>query len=227
VAAKVQVRNQYRANIFSAFSALTRDYPLVPELVYPAAGMISFDLQTILKSNNDYGVLGSVPNFFSQLIFQGARRFPQGRLIETGYRWYPKWQQITADITVNWTGRISPAFIVAQEPRRFNVPIRDHDFELYRIGLVQKKPAPALHTASFGSVKLMLYDVVGNQLMSAPVTDFFLSDIVQDFHSVFPVPPLLYPAGSDILFDVTSLLVAADIPMTLSVTFMGVWRIPC
>lgn len=226
VATKMQLRNDNRSQLFSTLSALPRDYPIAPELTYRAGSYISFDLNNISLASRSYGVGGSVDNFWSQLVFQGIRVFPMGAKLETSYRYYERFTQLTLDVTVDWSGRVSPAFVAAEPARRFQLEIKDYDFELFRVGLSEKRTGQPLQD-SFTMVKFMLFDPSRNQLMNRPVADFFLSDIVRDFHSVFPVPPMLYPAGTQIMFEITSLLIPAQLPLTLTVTFMGIWRMPC
>jgi hypothetical protein len=226
VASRIQIRNHRGQQLFSAPSQIPLDYPLAPELEYEPGSAISFDLVSVLRGNNAYGVPGSVPNYYSQLCFQGIRRFSQAAELETPYRYYQVPQIITAQAALTWTGRIAPAYTIPAESRRFFVQVTDYDFELYRMSAVRQAPAGAW-VPSVLDAKIMLYDAVGNRLMSAPVVDGFLNSCVANFNSEFPIPPLLYPVGSNITFDVTSLLVAANVPMTINVAFQGVWRKPC
>jgi hypothetical protein len=203
------------------------DYPLVPELVYPAASFISMDLINTLRSNNPYpGVPGSIPNYWSQIAFQGVRRYQGGALPRTGYPYYERPYTLTTAIVVAWAGRAPAAFQQLTVGQTFVVPVQDYDFELFKMSfLIQVAQAP-VPVPSVDKVKMTLYDVEGRQMMSAPVVDELLNDISVNYNSVYPVPPVLYPVGSQIKFDIWSLLIDTEIPATLEVNFHGKWRLP-
>jgi hypothetical protein len=222
---RIQVRADERKQLFALPAAITPDHAIVPELVYAPGSAITFDLVNVLRANNP---TAGTPVYFSQLCFQGVRRFPEGGLKakDTSYRYRERPFAIVNDMVVTWSGRIAPAELVVDGPRQFNVQVQDYDFELYYITMVQQRFGGAVAPCG-QSIKLMLYDADGNQLMSAPVCDFFLGANGVGYNSLFPAPPLLYPAGSQILFDVTSLLSAAMTPMPLEIAFCGVRRMPC
>jgi hypothetical protein len=58
------------------------------------------------------------------------------------------------------------------------------------------------------------------------VVDELLNDISVNYNSVYPAPPVLYPVGSQIKFDIWSLLIDTEIPATLEINFHGKWRLP-
>jgi hypothetical protein len=158
-----------------------------------------------------------------------VRRFTEvsKRRPDTTYRYTEKPFAIVNDIQVTWSGRLFPGETVMAGGRQFSVPVQDYDFELYYITMIEQLVGvgPAVQPSN-QSIKLMLYDVDGNQLMSAPVCDFFLGAGSRNYNSLFPIPPLVYPAGSQILFDVHSLLANASLPMNLEMAFCGVRRMP-
>jgi hypothetical protein len=224
-AGRIQVRSDERKQLFSAPAVITPDQAVVPELAYAPGSAITFDLINVLRAGN--ATTGTAV-FFSQLCFQGVRRFPEGGRTpaDTAYRYQEKPFAIVADLIVNWSGRLFPGEVVMADSRQFNAPVQDFDFELHYITMVQQRAGGAVAPCN-QSIKMMLYDVDGNQLMSAPVCDFFLSANGVGYNSLFPAPPLVYPAGSQILFDLMSLLSNAMQPMALEVVFGGVRRMPC
>jgi hypothetical protein len=223
----IQVRGDGRRQLFSAPSHIPPDQAVVPELVYAPGSAITIDLTNVLRANN---ATTGTPVYWSQLCFQGVRRFagPEMKARETTYRYQEKPFAIVVDMQVTWSGRLFPGELVVAGGRQFNAPVQDYDFELYYIALTEQLVGvgPAVQPSN-QSIKLMLYDVDGNQLMSAPVCDFFLGAGSRGYNSLFPIPPLVYPAGSQILFDIHSLLANASLPMNLELAFCGVRRMPC
>lgn len=221
----IQVRSDERRNLYQRPSRIPAEQAIVPELRYAPGSAINFDLTTVLRANN---ATAGTPCYYSQLAFQGVRRWPTGKLFETAYRYHEKPYAIETHPTVTWSGRVAPAETIVANGRRFSVPVEDYDFALAYITLTQQligaggAVAPADH-----SIKLMLYDAEGNQLSNAPVCDFFLGAGSRNYNSMFPIPPLVYPAGSQILFDIHSLLAAASLPCALQMVFHGVRRLPC
>ena len=223
-AGAIQVRAADRRALFASPCRITAEQAVVPELVYPGGSAITLDLVNVLRAGN---ATTGTPVYYSQLAFQGVRRFPDGRVPQgTAYRYRDTPFTIVRDLVVNWSGRLFPGETVMAEGQQFNADVRDYDFELHYITMTQQRTGGLVIPCN-QSVKIMLYDADGNQLMSAPVCDFFLGAGSTNYNSLFPVPPLLYPAGSQILFDVHSLLSIAMLPMTLQVAFCGARRMPC
>lgn len=229
----LQVRSDRRNSLFSDPIHLQHDQAVVPELTYRAGSVIGIDLTAVLRANNPEPVVpGGLPSYFSQLCFQGVRRFETGKPASTSYRYYEKPYIIADDIVVTWPGRLLPAMAVVASGRQFATPVQDFDFALYYIVLTEQRwnalgQGPGVIQPCNQSVKLMLYNSDRDQLMSAPVCDFFLNAGGRNYNSLFPVPPLVYPAGSQILYDVHSLLDSTMVPCNLEVAFCGVRRFPC
>lgn len=223
----IQVRSDTRRSLFQRPSRMTSEQAIVPELVYTPGSAITLDLTNVLRSNNP---TTGTPCYYSQLVFQGVRRFQTGTPRDTTYHYYEKPFAIVDDIVVNWSGRTFPGELIIADGRRFSTPVQDYDFVLYYITLTEQllgAQLPGTVQPADHSVKLMLYNVEGDQLMSAPVCDFFLGAGSRNYNSLFPIPPLVYPAGSQILYDVHSLLANASLPCNLELVFTGVRRIPC
>jgi hypothetical protein len=211
----------------SALSAVLPDYVVAPELAYPETGMIAFDLGVVAKASNAYATGGSVPNYYSQLAFQGVRRLYGIITPDSAYAYYEKPHTITWPITVNWTGRTAPLYTQKAATKQFTIPVNDYDFELRTVQVLIQKATDTYPSQSSGSVKLTLYDANQQALSNVPVVDSLLSYGAAGFNSCFPVPAMLYPASSVIRVDVESLLVEADVSATLTLLFDGVWRYPC
>lgn len=222
----IQIRGPERRTLYSAPAHTPAEQAIVPELVYPPNSAIYFDLTNVLRANNP---TTGTPVYYSQLCFQGVRRFPGvPNPPDTAYRYQDTPFSIVTNIMVNWSGRLFPGETVLAGPRQFNVQVQDYDFVLYYITLTEARLGGAgTIQPSNQSVKLMLYDANREQLMSAPVCDFFLGANAFNYNSLFPVPPVLYPAGSQILYDVTSLMANASLPCPLEIAFHGSRRMPC
>lgn len=233
LAGRPQVANQlqWRDNIhrqrFSANSAIPHDYIMAPYMVYDAGSIFDFDLINVQKTGNVYGVGGSIPNYTSQLAMQGVRVFQDNLKLETTYNYRSVPFTQTISVNVNWTGRVSPAYQVLDTYRRFILPINDNDFELYRINITQQAPGSTAVVDAYGTVKVMLYDSTKNQFSTNPVMDWFLNSTSRNYTSVWPCPPILYPAGSEIQLDVYSLLIPSQLTTVVTFNFEGMWRVPC
>jgi len=227
IATGLRFRDRNSMNRQSQAVGFPHDYVVMPEIVYPPDAQIGFDLETVLRANNAYAVLGSVPNFFAQLAFFGVRRFWGQQAPRTAYRYHSRPYTITTDVPVTWAGRIAPLYQVLEGPRQFSVLVDTNDFELQVIHAMIQLEGAAAPIPANGHVKITLYDQNQQALSNTPVLDSYLSDCNADYNSVFPVPTLLYKANSLIRFDVTSLLIDTDIPATLTLHFIGAWRFPC
>ncbi len=228
VAAQIQWRDNIHRNRFSANSAIPRDYVFAPEMVYDPGSIFDFDLFTVLKTGNAYALGGSIPNFTSQLVFQGMRYFADNLKLDTPYKYRAVPFALSLAVTVDWTGRtVASGYQTLDTYRRFVIPVNDNDFELYRISITQQLTGSTAVNPSFGAVKVTLYDNAKNAVSTNPVVDWYLNRICRDYNSAFPCPPMLYPAGSEIQLDVYSLLIDTQIPSTITFNFEGMWRVPC
>lgn len=228
VASQIQWRDNIHRQRFSANTYLPYDYIFAPEMVYDPGSIFDFDLINVAKTGNVYGVLGSIPNYTSQLIMQGQRYFNDNLKLETQYDYRPVPFTYQLQVTVNWTGRtVASGYQMLDTYRRFILPINDYDFELYRIGITQRLNGSTATTNAYGTTKVMLYDNAKNQIATNPVMDWYLNHTCKNYNSVFPCPPMLYPAGSEIQMDVYSLLIASQIPAIITYNFEGMWRVPC
>lgn len=200
-----------------------RDFPIVPELLYPGGDGISFDLINVQKATG-----GNCGVFLSQIVFQGVRRYK-------GYRRppsYPYWEDpysYTVDIGIDW----GPT----AQPQKFAIQIFDNDFELLRIlesigGNAPGGPLLAPSTTSNVAVKLQLFDQVNEQVFSAPVIDDLIMDNSNTYQGIVPVPGIVYRIGQAIRFELTSLFCPGGVNgggtvLPIQLKFEGVRRRPC
>lgn len=200
---------------------------IIPEVMFSYGAELSIDLYASLRANRPYAVPGSVPNYLSQIIWQGVKRYWGGQPVETQYRYRTMDYTITEDIQINWAGRLAPAYILPESPRQFSVRVDDFDFNLQAVGLFMQTALAVTPVVSAGFCKIMLYGPRQEQLSIAPVLDAYVVPQNGAFNNVFPAPTLVYPAGSILKFDITSLLLDTEIPAVLTVNLIGERRIPC
>jgi hypothetical protein len=210
----MQLRDVLARLVFNdPFNTNFQDFPVVPELMFPAATDITLDLLPVQRFLKTDGVF-NIP--LSQIVFQGVRRFK-------GYRRppsYPYWEDEFSypfELTIDWDFRDTRA-------RRFAINIEDCDFELLQITEdINNIVPPGFDT----SCKFQLYDQVNEQVFSAPVIDDLIMDNSTDYAGIVPVPGIVYRIGQQIRFDITSLLLPAEVPGHVVFWFHGVRRRPC
>lgn len=227
VAAKFRYRDINRRNRSSALHASYNDILVVPELRFTPDSQLTFDLETVGKGSIPYVAVGSVPNYYSQIAFQGVRRYYGQSTPETSYRAYDKPFTITQEFTVSQTGRVAPAYQVKNNPVQYNFLVEDYDFELQAISMDIIKAGRGTPTVCDRDLKITLYDPNQQALSNAPVLDSYITFNAPSFNSAFPTPTLLYPANSIIRFDIESLLVEADVPAAVRINFIGMKKYPC
>jgi hypothetical protein len=230
VAQSMIYRNASQSPAMSALTRMRRNYTVVPEKFYPASSEIRFDLGVVLRA---FTACGAQPIFLSFLGFQGVRRVPNPAQINpwaSAYRYYERPYQYQRDILVDWRRYVALPGQV-ERPRTFSVEIRDFDFELYAISMVNSPAGTQIAATDF---QIQLFGPGQGELMTAPINHEFVNHTgpaanLQQFASVFPVPPVLYPVGSEIQFDIVSLICNTDptFPRTYSFMFQGVQRVPC
>lgn len=215
------------------------DIPIVPQRAYPPSGFIRFDLGSVSKASKTPGGSGSAQVFLSTLVFQGVKRFrgknplsAVGMLPSQGkYHLRPYTYRTT--ITVDWnvyrydSGGTVLGF---SAPRQFSIPVNDYAFEVGRMSLLTTSGAswPGGSGVDAAQIKMMLYDWQGHQVFKDPIEDRYVfanTDLSDRLVSVLS-PSLVYPPGSMILFDVYSLLFAADLPAHYEIAVQGMQRIP-
>lgn len=204
----------------------TPDVLMIPEKMYPMGAQIRFDLFAPVLGNNPFAAGGSIPNYYSQLAFQGVKIFGALQPYITPYRYEERLYFYTQRWTIDWAGRVAPAYTIPQIPRNYSQVIDDGDFELLYINLQIQLAGETDFIPSDRKMKMGILDMNQNQLMSAPVLDSYLNWGSGLNNSVFPCPGVVYQVGSAIRYNLVSLLVEDEVPATLDVTFTGKWRRP-
>lgn len=203
---------------------------ILPERVYPVNNAIRFDFENVALTT--MGTSGGITIYGSQLVFAGVRR----RLAHysdpepSPYTYYEKpfclgspGSTGTFRLTINQYGATAGLYTT---PDSYQLPVRDQDFELRRIELALNSSGQA------SQFKIQLYDNYGNRVSNIPImaNKFFHLNPAQSAGELnfFPSPPILYKVGSFIRFDIHSLMMSpTSIPVTFSLLFHGVKRIPC
>lgn len=229
LAARVNFRDSFAPlSGANAGFVMPRTYPIAPERFISPSGALLMDLFTVARANR---AALPVIIYFAQVAFQGVRRYlqPPGASIvypgESDYKHVERPFTYQQQVVVNWAGTDPTA-------RKFALPITEGcDFELQRVTIVRSQLAGAVTNAVPDSeIKLQLFDQFGKQLSNAPVLDVYLNDAADAtthfYNPVFPVPAVLYRRQSFIRLEVTSLLLAAQLPATYEIYYQGVrrWR---
>lgn len=212
----------YMMSDYIRFTADGNSFVVCPEEPYPLAGFIRFDCLGIRKNGPGADSTANFRQF--QLCFQGVKRKPipagwNGFPILTPYKY--KLVPFTYINSVTLTAKLatSPAVISS-------VAIDDYDFELYRI----TQTVSGLNVP--GTCSLVLKDYAGNATSDDRVPDSALCDFAYaEAHyaspSIFPVPALVYPKGSQLNMDVFSSTYNSTLTETIQFAFHGARRIPC
>jgi hypothetical protein len=225
VASQMMLYNDSQSQAFSALQTLPQNYTVVPEKRYPATSYILFDLGNVLRASV---ACGAQPIFLSFLGFQGVHRKvnPTGvSPLASNYRYYERPYFYRFALSLNWR-RYTAVPGPAEAPRPFAFTIPNYDFELNYI-TVRRTNGTLPATDDF---LLLLYDSGQFMLSSAPLPlRWWNFSGAGNFGSVFPVPGVLYPLGSQVQFDITSMIcnLDADFPREYELVFGGIERVPC
>jgi hypothetical protein len=204
------------------------NWPVVPEKQYKYSESMWLDLYQVLRAVN---ACGGTPIHTGFIGFFGVKRFQTQQIQNsavTPYKYKEFPYRYEYALTIDW-----PHFAVGtmQSPlHRFQQDIHNCDFELLRMSVSLPGATGALTTQDFA---LTLYDPFRHALSSAPVPQGYWNagkptpSTQGAYQGCFPVPSMVYPVGSSIVFDVQSLLCSTSIPQTYNLSFEGIWRMPC
>lgn len=223
----MQLKDPNGTFLYQFPACLPNENLYVPELLYPRGSTISFDVQGVARANWTYAVGGSVPNYYSQFCFQGVKVLEGVKPYQTDYPYYEATKVYRQTITIDYGGRIGPAYQGLQGTRQFSFVVEDYDFEVYRMSFLMTKNGASAPSVPVAAFKMQMYDQNRENLMSAPVVDVFINSLSNGYASCFPTPPLVYKVNSQIRYDIQSLLLDTEVPATLDIYFEGVNRIPC
>lgn len=202
------------------------NWPVVPEKWFGQHEGIWFDLFNVLRAAN---TCGGTPIPTSYIGFFGIKRFREfGQQNATTYRYRELPYRYEYTLTIDWAAFATGT--TPASPRRFNQPVDNFDFELMRISISSTTGAAALTTQDFA---ITLYDPQGHALSNLPIPQTYINSAKPSastqptYQPCFPVPTVVYPAGSAIVFDIQSLLCGTSLPQSYNISFEGVWRLPC
>ena len=192
-----------------------RSVAVVPERYFGPGSQIGFDLLTTLRAANP---VPPTTTYTSQLAFRGIHRRQGRELIETRYPFKQKPFAYTRALTVNWL------WTNALNTRQQIIQVQDADFELIAIRLY----AANMGTAPGPGVllKMRLYDALERSLSNAPLLmDYWMENSGTYLANTFS-PPVLYPAGCEIRYDILSLALVGQVPLNYEIEFLGMRRWP-
>lgn len=224
------VRRRFFSNAIDPSQAFNLDIAIAPEKVYPASGQIWFDIAAYNPAFRASGASPASGIFWGQMALQGVRRFA-GVLEKPTYQYTEKPFSYMTRFTLNWNAFLWAAGVpvTPTSPVQFVVPVNDYDFEL--LGMVLCDAATGAYPAIDPPFKMTLYDKARVSVMKRPILSsyLFMNEPVVGVYSRFPSPGIVYPAGSQILIDIHSLLMLNDyVPVApvYDLTFLGVRRVP-
>lgn len=203
-------------------------WTVVPEKRFAYNEAIWIDLYDVLKAVN---ACGGTPIPYAQIAFMGVKRFAldQGyRSQQSTYQYKEMPQRYEYSLTINWAAYSSGTTFA--QPKQFSQQMDNFDFELLRMTISEAGQTGTLTRQDFA---MTLYDPNSHQLSNAPIPQGYLNSGratpsgQATYAAVTPVPSIVYPAGSQIKFDIQSLLCGTDVPKTYNISFEGIWRIPC
>ena len=196
-----------------------------PEIVYPPAGQIRFNLSNVQRAAHNY--TGTQKAYYSRLCFYGVKRFTGGRArsmldqqkSSAEFRHFP--YQIRNDLTVNIYSHIPPGFTQEEAPRQLRIEVDNYGYDWFALA-----GEPDLLA---NKLLLMPYDSSGTrQLASDFVPSSFLAWRPHRPWACFPSSPLFFPANGILRLDWMSRYTDADtLPAVVPVTLIGARRIGC
>lgn len=204
------------------------NWSVVPEKLFKYNESIWIDLYDVQKATN---ACGGTPIPYSYIAFFGVKRFneTQGyRTQATPYKYREMPQRWELSLTISQAAFASGT--TPNPPQRIIQTMDNYDFELLRISIGQQGSTGTLLTQDFS---ITLYDPNMHQLSNLPLPQGYLNagkptpSTQPPYQGCFPVPSIVYPAGSAITIDVTSLLCGTSVPQKYDVSFEGIWRLPC
>ncbi len=223
---------QYAIGNPSTGIVFPKNWPVLPEKLYKFNEAIWIDLYKVLR---DVTTCGGTPIPNSFIAFFGVKRFDVGRgylMGKTPYKYKEMAQRYEYTLTINWNHFATGT--TPQQPHRFIQQMDNYDFELLRISVSATAATGTLTTNDF---MMTLYDPHMHQLSNLPLNQGFFNAgkptpaTQPPYQGCFPVPSIVYPAGSAITFDVTSMICSVPVApapdLTYNISFEGIWRLPC
>lgn len=226
------------------------DIPLAPEKLYTLGADIPF----LIPQINGVPSAGIAELLYpgspeavvlvNGVMFQGVKRFNGAPNTTASYNYREKPYTYVFQFTQNWTYLLAP-FTTLQpaSARTFYKNIENFDFELQALEFSADYNNDSY--LGYPGYMLAFYDANGYRMMKDYVHFHFLTynggysgaqtlgvpgNTQPWLPNCYPIPPVIYPVGSQIRVDILSLLdtratSSPSIPQTIN--FRGVNRIPC
>jgi hypothetical protein len=200
------------------------NWVVLPEKLYPVNTQIVFDLFQTLRANNPC----ASAIYTSYIAFFGVKRLSVDRGYRsntTAYQYREKKYSYSINFTLTNAAGTGPI--------RQSQLIDNYDFELQRIAISYANTPGNTGTLTADDFLIQLYDSNMHQLSDLPLNQSYINNgrtsfaVPTKFQSIFPCPSIVFPAGSAITFDITSLLCSTSVPQSYNIIFEGIWRIPC
>lgn len=218
---------QYAVGNPSTGIVFPKNWPVLPEKLYKFNEAIWIDLYNVLRNNTPC----DTPIYHSFIAFFGVKRFEVGANYtpsKTPYKYKEMPQRYEFTLTVDWNHYAVGS--TPQQPHRFIQQMDNYDFELLRITVARPGETGTILDDDFS---MTLYDQSMHQTSNLPLNQSFFNAgkptpaTQPPYQACFPVPSMVYPAGSAITFDVTSMLCDASARPQYAISFEGIWRLPC
>ena len=171
----------------------------------------------------------ATPVYKSQLCFHGVARFPLPRT-KIGYQgnFKPKSNSIATQLIVDTAYPTGGTGGYASAPvSSIYSTITDWDFELYQIKIgYAHNGVPLDPTVPHAYIRW--FDSLKNATSNIPVLDQYWNGAPGSRYEMGAVvPPVLFPTQSQLHMDFYTLFTAAQLPVVVSVEWVGKQRIPC
>jgi hypothetical protein len=217
---------QYAIGATSTGVVFPNNWPVLPEKLYAFNRAIYLDLFNVLRNNT---ACGGTPIYNSYIGFFGVKRFAKSSidLYDTRYDYRVLPQSYSFNLTLN-TAHYSSG-TATNPPLRFFQNMDRYDFQLLSIEIAQSGQTAPLLTNDF---QITLFDSKQHALSNLPLNQGWFNfarqspSLAPPYQAVWPTPPIVYPGGSTIIFDITSMLCSTSLPQSYNIVFTGLWRIP-
>lgn len=212
--------------------AITEPLLLPEEIVYEPGSQIRFGLSNVSRAFSLYSN-GTTREYLAKIVFAGVKRFNGSAAEQIKSMHYPqgveKFKQIYygrgASYTVNWYGKVAPAWVQDQPPRLFQSELDDRGMDVFAVQWVAQNGLLLTNN----QIEVMPYDITNRSLANDYVPVGVMNYAPGMEEQLFPAVPLYWPPQSMIRFGIRSVMTdtSAPFPLTFQLTLFGARRIPC
>jgi len=219
---------EYAMGNISTGVTFPNNWPVLPEKLYAINRAIYFNLYDVSRA---FTACGGTPIYNSYIGFFGVKRFDKSAidLYDTQYDYRVLPQAYSYSLTLSVSNPHFSAGTDVNPPLRQYQAMDRYDFQLLSIEIAQPGSTTPLTTNDF---MITLYDSKNHQLSNLPLKAPWINfarnspSAAPSHQAVWPTPPIVYPGGSTIIFDITSQLCSTSLPQSYNIVFNGLWRIP-